>query len=157
MTESFPGVLPLDAFKMCREEVKHEYNVLTGRLTTYITSQAFLVNAYAVSMNNTNSHWGTIYQAILPSALCIFGFLLTLQAYFGIDAVCKIIQAWHAHQLELLDAHPELDHWTILGQSNIRHVNSKSLTFARYSTWIFGLAWILMGGIAFWMTLLSGK
>ena len=40
-----------DALKSLREAIQAEHNLIAGRVTWYVTSQAFLLTAYATSWN----------------------------------------------------------------------------------------------------------
>jgi hypothetical protein len=57
-----------------RAEVRHEFNLLSSRLNAYITSQSFLVIAFALSMSNMNPRWPSPLRVMLPTALAILGF-----------------------------------------------------------------------------------
>jgi hypothetical protein len=139
------------SFQVCRDELKHEYGVLASRLTAYITSQAFLVSAFAVAMNNSDPAWGSRYRLLFPLLLSIMGVVLSVRANPGIKGVCQIIERWHIRQSELLAvATDELDDWEVLRQPTVATVNERNLWFAQTSPWIFGASWTLMGLIVIW-------
>jgi hypothetical protein len=139
-----------ESFKICREELNHEYGVLSSRLTSYITSQSFLVSAFAVAMNNVGSHWTHEYRLYFPVLLVFVGVSLSARAHPGIKGVCQIIHNWHVRQNKLFETSDELDDWEILRHEQVASVNERNLWFAQTSSWIFGIAWILMGVIAIW-------
>lgn len=141
----------LDTFRICREEIKFESGVLTSRLMTYITSQSFLVSAYAVSMNNLQPYWGGTYRLAFPFILSATGLLLSVQAYPGIAGACRIVKQWHIKQNDLLEAHPELNDYLILHRKGMAQVYGRSLWFAQSSPWLFGLVWLLLGTLAWWL------
>lgn len=145
------------SFLTCREELKHEYGVLASRLTAYITSQAFMVSAFAVSMNNGGYPWSRDYRLWFPGLLALMGVVLSVRAYPGIRGVCQIIERWHIQQKRLLDEPSDtLEDWVVLRQPTVATVNERNLWFAKTSCWIFGVAWALMGVIAAWAYSVSG-
>lgn len=146
-----------DDFRICRDEIKHEYNVLANRLNSYITSQAFLVSAYAISMGNMNPDWGRQFRVAFPVALCIVGILLSLRAHPGIVAVCNVIQAWHDRQDDLFDKYTDIEEYAVLRHRGRAKDNARNLTFAQGATLIFGVGWLYMGGLAYWLSTLPAK
>lgn len=137
----------LETFRICREETKFESGVLQSRLMTFITSQSFLVSAYAVSMNNADHSWGAIYRVAFPIILSVTGLLLAIQAYPGISGACRIVKQWHIKQNDLLEANPELDDYLILHRKGMAKVYGRTLWFAQTSPWLFAIVWVLLGGL----------
>jgi len=139
------------SFRVCRNEIQHEYGVLATRLNSYITSQAFLVPGYAVSMGNANPYWGPTFSLYFPLLLCLVGGLLTVRAHPGISGVCTIITEWHKRQDDLFDTGADLDDYVVLKRQSVRGIHDSNLYFAQTSTWIFGLAWFLMAILAIYL------
>jgi hypothetical protein len=135
----------LAAFRLCRDEVKHEQDVLAGRLNSYITSQSFLVSAYAVSMGNLNPNWGGLFRLAFPVVLCLVGFLLSLFAQPGIQDASAIIARWHLRQDVLLEQHPELAFYQLLHEDKQVRMRSRDQKFAQASAAIFATAWVVFG------------
>jgi hypothetical protein len=48
---------PLELYRHYRTEVQHEMGLMLARLNALLTSQSFLVIAYAFSMAIANGHW----------------------------------------------------------------------------------------------------
>ena len=142
---------PVEALRICREEVKHEQVVLGNRLNSYITSQAFLVSAFAVSMNNTSVPWAPTFKLFFPLLLSVSGLLLSGQAYPGIVGSITIIDRWHDRQRELLEAHAEVRQYYLEHRSDIQATYRRSKVFAKVAPWIFGTSWIVFGSLAAWM------
>jgi hypothetical protein len=132
----------LAAFRLCRDEVKHEQDVLTGRLSSYITSQSFLVSAYAVAMGNPNHVWGATFSLAFPSVLCMVGFLLSVRAHPGIADASHIIQRWHVRQDELLAKYPELSFYEMLQGENMARMRARDQKFAQAAAYLFAITWI---------------
>jgi hypothetical protein len=139
------------AFRTCRDEIKHEYGVLANRLNSYITSQAFLVSGYAISMGNMNPTWGNQYRLLFPLLLSVLGVVLTIRAHPGIAGVCQVIQHWHVKQKDLFKTGAKLDDYSVLKHDSVKKIHDSNLLFAQTSTWIFGSAWILMAGLAIYL------
>jgi hypothetical protein len=142
-----------ETYRMCREEGKHEFDILAGRLNTFITSQAFLVSAYAVSMNNSNPDWGHIFRLTFPSFLSLMGLVLSLRALPGILAACQMIRHWHHRQDGLLEADPALQAYYGLQPREQTRIHGRDIWFAQTSPYIFGVAWIVFGGLAIFLGL----
>jgi hypothetical protein len=145
----------LEVFKFCREEVKHEYNVLGTRLTSYITSQSFLFASYSVSMSNPNTVWGPVFRLVFPLIVCAVGLATTMRAQPGIRSVCEIINALHKRQLTLYEdstvqaLDPTDTKWMI-------DVHNASLRFSEGAAYIFGVAWIVLlplAGFVYWKSM----
>lgn len=144
--------LPLmRAFKLIRDEVMHEQNVLGTRLTSYITSQAFLLSAYAVSMNSGSEAWAKSYRIAFPIVVCAVGFLLSVRAQPGIADASSIIKKWHQKQDELLDNHPELRLYEPLRRDQTAKIRNRDQWFAQAATLILGIAWILLAALSIYL------
>jgi len=132
------------AFKVCRAEVEHEYGVLANRLNSYMTSQAFLVSGYAISMGNMNPAWGNRFSLYFPLLLSLVGILLSIRAQPGITGVCDIISQWHDKQSALFELGLGLEDYDVLRRDTVKSIHDRTLWFAQTSHWIFGVAWFLM-------------
>ncbi len=118
---------------------------------TYITSQSFLVSAYAVAMNSGDFKWGVTYRLAFPLILCCAGTLLSIQAFPGISGACHIIERWHIKQNDLLEANPQLEDYNILHRKDMAKVYGRSLWFSLASPWLFATVWILLAALAIWL------
>lgn len=143
----------LDIYKMCRQEGKNEFDVLAGRLNTFIVSQSFLVSAYAVSMNNTGMSWSHIYRMTFPVLLSSVGLILSARALPGIVSAAHMIQHWHERQDALLAKDPALQEYYGLEPHQQTTAHAKDVLFAQTSPYIFGIAWIVFGCLALYLGL----
>jgi hypothetical protein len=141
----------LESFRVCREEIHHEYEILGSRLNSYITSQAFLVSGYAMSMGNLNPRTGPEFRLVFPILLSVVGTLLSLRALPGISGACTVLSKWHDRQSELFEKESGLDNYQVLRQTNVKEIHERNLWFASTSPWIFMAAWILMAGLAIYL------
>ena len=145
------------AFKVCRDEIKHEYGVLANRLNSYITSQAFLVSGYAISMGNMNPAWGSNFRLWFPLLLTVLGAMLSIRAHPGIAGVCSVIEHWHKKQDEIFASGAALDQYSVLRHDRVRIIHDGNLWFAQTATWIFGAAWVVMAGMAIFLFLVTTR
>ena len=141
----------LESFRVCRAEVHHEYDVLSSRLNSYMTSQAFLVSGYAISMGNVVQNTGREFRFIFPLILSAVALLLSFRAQPGITGACKVIAEWHLKQEKLFLSGTVLDDYSVLRRVDITESHEKNLWFAQTAPWIFGSAWILMAILAVYL------
>jgi hypothetical protein len=140
----------LDAYRFCRQEIEHEYNVLGNRLTSYITSQSFLFTTFGVSMSNPDQHWGPTFRLLFPLTVCIVGLLTSLRARPGILSACQILDHLHERQYEM-QTNPDvqlLDPWD---REWLIRVHTHSLKFSAAAAYIFGSAWVVLLSLALWV------
>lgn len=137
----------LESFLACRSELHHEYGVLSNRLNSYITSQAFLVSGYAISMGNMTLS-GHAFRLWFPLLLSVVAILLSLRAQPGIVAACDVISRWHGRQSELFNLNRGLEDYQVIDHKEIKKTHDRNLLFAQTSPWIFGVAWLLMALLA---------
>jgi len=141
----------LQAFQVCRAELHHEYDVLANRLNSYITSQAFLVSGYAISMGNMNSVFGLKFSLYFPLLLSLVAILLTVRAQPGISGACNAINRWHNREADLFQFGRGLADYGPIRADDLRASNDRNLWFAKTSAWIFGGAWLLMAVLTVYM------
>jgi hypothetical protein len=132
-------VTKLDSFQYVRGEIKHEYEVLGSRLTSYITSQSFLVSAFAVSLNNSNS----TVRICFPLIVCTTGLVLSWRAQPGIRSAVMILGALHDRQ-QVLAQDPEVRELDPTDPDFLIQVHRESLRFATVTVMVFSTAWVAM-------------
>ena len=148
--ESLPA--RLEKLKFYRSETQHEFNLLSNRVGAYITSQSFLVIAYATSLGNTNPRWGSLFRLVFPIALAIVGLTTSLLVWPGIQGACTTIELWREKLERLYARDPRLDDYRVarpLGTSrqgkSIDTIHVRSLLFARWAPAVFAAAWSVFG------------
>ncbi len=141
----------LESFRVCREEIHHEYDILGSRLNSYITSQAFLVTGYAMSMSNLNPVTGHEFRLVFPILLSVVSILLSLRALPGITGACFVLSKWHDRQAELFDKGVGLADYHVLKQTNVKEIHERNLWFASTSPFIFMTAWAIMAMFAIYL------
>jgi hypothetical protein len=149
-------VTPLEAFRFVRSEIEHEYSVLGNRLTSYITSQSFLFTTYGVSMQNPNGTWGVTFRLVFPMIVCTVGLLTSIRAQPGILSACKILDRLHERQFTMYD-NPEVQQLDTSDAKWMRDVHMESLKFSVAAAYIFGVAWVALLALAFWVFYSSTK
>jgi hypothetical protein len=132
-----------------RDEVKHEQSVLGSRISSYITSQSFLISAYAVANNHQADRWGFGFRFYVSMTLSLVGFLLSARATPGIIDASNIIARWHDRQDQLLIDHPELEIYQTFSREEMKGVRRRDLWFAQAAAYIFMAAWVILAILAF--------
>ncbi len=150
---------PLDKFRFYREEIKHEFDLITGRLNAYLSAQSFLVLAYAASMNITNLKSQEHFPFWFSTLLAVIGVALSLQAQAGIRAADKTIDFWNIKIDKLVTCNQWIgdeyqsgryqESSRIVRGRRIDPFHTPGLSLPRYSPWIFGGSWILLWGLTF--------
>ena len=137
-----------------RSEIKHEFGLLSGRVSAYLASQSFLVIAFVSAMGNSNPRWGTLFTLIVPSALAMLGLALSLRAHGAIEAAVETIALWHLKQNRLFEDDPLMDDYRVQrpGASErgaaVDAVHRRSLAFSRMVPRIFLVAWCVFFSFA---------
>ncbi len=161
-----PPAVKLDKLSFYRREVAQEWNLLSNRVSSYITSQSFLVSAYAISMSNGNPKWGEKFTLFFPLIVSTAGLLASWRAYPGITGASKVIKMWRLKQDRLFWINPEEaandpsqaqrdpamadyhDDRPVTLSKRSHEVNdaihARSLDFAVSAPWIFGICWIAL-------------
>ena len=65
-----PSLTPADALRALREDIQAENTLIASRVTWYVTSQAFLLTAYATSWN-AGFVWPGFFHRALPIAAIV--------------------------------------------------------------------------------------
>ncbi|HEX8203210.1 MAG TPA: hypothetical protein VF590_22225 [Isosphaeraceae bacterium] len=139
----------MDVLRFYRQEIRHEFDLLSTRVSSYIMSQSFLVTAFAISMGNTTP-WAKSFALICPGVLVAIGILLSIRAIPGISGACQTIDLWREKQQNLLDSCAELKELllirkTISDETGNRRdlIHERSLVFATWAPWVFGIGWLI--------------
>lgn len=69
-----------DALKALREDIQAEHTLIASRVTWYVTSQAFLLTAYATSWN-AGFVWPAFFHRILPLAAIVLSVVILASIY----------------------------------------------------------------------------
>ncbi len=69
-----------DALRSLREDIQSEHTLITSRVTWYVTSQAFLLTAYAMSWN-AGFVWPDFFHRMLPIAAIALSVVILASIY----------------------------------------------------------------------------
>jgi hypothetical protein len=69
-----------DTLRALREDIQAENTLIASRVTWYVTSQAFLLTAYATSWN-AGFAWTSFFHQVLPLAAIILSALILASIY----------------------------------------------------------------------------
>lgn len=154
-SSAVPDPAKVELLRYYRDEIKHEFSLLSNRVSAYISSQSFLIIAFASAMGNLNPHWGTLFRLLFPGALAVLGIVLSVQGWLGIRAACDTIILWHVKQNALFEHDPAMDAYHVArppsrrpGQHIVDRTHEQSMLFALGAPWTFGLAWIIFEALS---------
>jgi len=131
-----------------RSEIRFETETVGARLNALLSSQSFLVIAYATSVNIGGQPQALFGLRLLPHILCVLGFAITLMAAPGIRAAYRVIAKWESKQRALHERHGHLATHTLTTTvdetlESGRLVRQGSF-FARHVPALFLFAWIVL-------------
>ncbi len=129
-------VSPQSEYQALRDEIHAEHTLIANRLTWYVTSQSFLVSAFAIS-RGTGFSWFSWFSTMLLPAIGLTASLLIFPSIVG---ACATLRLWHAKQDEFFTRQPEYrrafhlhrPHW----------VEARGLLFPKFMPLLFGSFWL---------------
>jgi hypothetical protein len=137
-----------ELFRYVRAEVQHEYSLLMGRVTWYITCQSFLLTIYTISYaNRPGPNWFS--NAALPS----LAIAISLLAYFMIQGATQTINMWGDLRREIIKKSCAADPDKGLNPIIIARwrsdcprdpIHSRALWFPQLITIVFALTWLVI-------------
>lgn len=136
-----------------RSEIHFESTLLASRTSGYLSSQSFLMIAFASSMANNNPDWGNLFRLVVPGLLALLGLITSLHAIPGIRASYDVIERWHIKQAELLQVEghvgllPNNDS-ALFGEGSSPTGGQRykrTLLFSLRTPILFGSVWALLG------------
>ena len=144
---------PKERLNFYRSEIHFESTLLASRTSSYLSSQSFLMIAFASSMANTNPEWGSLFRLVVPSMLALLGLITSLHAIPGIRGSFDVIERWHHKQADLLQTEgnagllPNRDS-ALFGEGNSPAGGDRykrTLLFSLRTPIIFGSVWAVLG------------
>jgi hypothetical protein len=142
-----PSVLPTDKsglstqeYIFLREEIRHEDNLINQRLSWLVSSQAFLLTGFAITLNSPVHFRSESYERLslaLVQWLPIAGVLICLINYLTIWAA--ILHMNKVRQLAR-DAHPS--HFPLVQGSNL--TRKLGLSGPMLIPLVFLMAWLVL-------------
>ena len=133
-----PDLDPSYEYQMIRQEIRAEHALIANRLTWYVTSQSFLVTAFAISRGN-GFIWFRWFSTILLPAV---GFVASVVIFPSIVGACKTIRLWHQKQRELFQRHSEFD--AAFGLQRAPWIERRGLLFPKLMPVLFAVLWVVI-------------
>lgn len=143
----------LDLLKFYRAEIRFESELAGERLNVLLSSQSFLVIAYASSMSASNGAWRAWFPHLLPPSLALLGIVLTLCAWPGVRAAHAVVERWRDKERELLGRCPALHQWTLMsdddGRRDVSIRRREGALFARRAPLALLVGWCFFFALPF--------
>ncbi len=136
---------PDKEYQFIREEIRAEHGLIANRLTWYVTSQSFLVTAFAISRGN-GFKWHPWFSTHLLPAI---GFCISLLVFPSIAGASATIRLWHQKQMDFYARNP--DFASAFRLERKRWIEERGLLFPKVMPFLFGIFW----GIVFACSLLA--
>lgn len=105
MPRTTPFLTPADALKSLREDIQAEHTLIASRVTWYVTSQAFLLTAYATSWNHAFG-WPGFFHHALPVAALVLSLVILASIWGATWAQDVYLREQEALVAKLRAAHP---------------------------------------------------
>jgi len=131
---------PQSEYQQIREEIRAEHVLISNRLTWYVTSQSFLVSAFAISCGSGFT-WFKWFPAVL---LPMIGLTASCLIFPSIVGASQTIRLWHQKQREFFAREPEFSKAFLLERKS--HIDSRGLWFPRFMPLLFGSFWLIVFG-----------
>jgi len=136
---------PRFEYEKIREEIRSEYMLITSRLTWFVTSQSFLVSAFAISQAN-GFVWFRWFSTLLLPAVAL---LLTLLALPAIVSACKTIELWHQKQAAFFARQPEFREAFVLARKP--WMEEQGLLFPQLMPILFAVFWLVIPIVTYFL------
>ena len=150
----------IELLRFYRSEIKYQSDLLSSRLSSLLTSQSFLLIAYASAMSGLIGHWKDPFTLVFPPVLAVLGLVLSLQAWPGIRAGYAVIGLWYQKERQLLTGDNDLNEFDYLpapdetGDEPDEWLHKRSregALFTRQAPLMFTLAWCYFVALPFVM------
>jgi len=133
-----PDLQPAFEYQTIREESRAEHALIANRLTWYVTSQSFLVTAFAIS-RGAGFGWFRWFSTILIPAI---GLLSSGLVFPSIVGACGTVKLWHAKQCDFFLRHPEFK--AAFELQRPAWIESRGLLFPKVMPVLFGVFWLVI-------------
>jgi len=126
---------PTFQYQSIRDEIKAEHSLIANRLSWYVTSQSFLVTAFAISRGNSFVWFHWFSTLLLP----VIGFVSSALIFPSILGACSTIKLWHGKQRALFTEHNEVK--VAFELDRPQWIENRGLLFPKMMPLLFGFAW----------------
>jgi hypothetical protein len=96
-----PLVSTLDQFRLVRQQIEHEDNLISQRLSWLLGSQSFLFTAYAISLNGPAQMHSKVFEStvallivLLPLVAIVSAMLIWVAVLAGVWTMYKLRHAF---------------------------------------------------------------
>lgn len=96
-----------EIFEIVHREIQHEHNLISNRMSWYVTSQSFLMAAFAVSGGANHS-----FQWLARPFLPILGIVTSLISWLSLIAAVAAMNKVGTYRKKILDQDNELKNLT---------------------------------------------
>ena len=129
---------PDSEYQQIRDEIRAEHSLIANRLTWYVTSQSFLVSAFAISRGN-GFHWHPWFSTLLLPLVALITSLLVLPSIVGAR---KTIQLWHEKQRAFFARNPEFSAAFELKRAS--WIETQGMLFPTVIPLVFAAFWLVV-------------
>jgi hypothetical protein len=125
-------------YEQIRNEIRAEHSLIANRLTWYVTSQSFLVTAFAIS-RGAGFTWHSWFSTTL---LPLVAFASSLLVFPSVVGARNTIRLWHGKQKDFFARHPEFQAAFDLQRAS--WIESQGLLFPIVIPLIFAAFWVVV-------------
>jgi hypothetical protein len=131
-------------YEQIRNEIRAEHSLIANRLTWYVTSQSFLVTAFAIS-RGAGFSWHPWFSTTLLPLVALASSLLIFPSVVGAR---NTIRLWHEKQRGFFARHPEFEAAFHLQRAS--WIESQGLLFPIVIPLIFAAFWVVVHCASYW-------
>ena len=102
-----------DQLSYARAEIRAEIGLLNDRLNALMSSQSFLVIAYASTLSSGYGDFRSPFILILPPFLAVLGAALVLEARPSLRAALQAITEWRQREAALVNSSADFAPYTL--------------------------------------------
>jgi hypothetical protein len=125
-------------YQIIRDEIRSEHALIGTRLNWYVTSQSFLVTAFAICESNGFVWFHWFATIVVPSV----GLVASVLIFPSILAASATITLWHEKQKDFFESHKEFE--AAFGMERPSWVERRGLLFPQIMPVLFGLLWLVI-------------
>lgn len=149
-----------EMLSFCRSEIRYQSDLLSSRLSSLLTSQSFLLIAYASAMSGLIGQWQDPFTLVFPPVLAVLGLVLSLQAWPGIRAGYAVIGLWQQKERHLLAGNSDLNELDYFPSPHgnerkpdewLNKRSKEGALFTRQAPLVFTIAWCYFVALPFVM------
>lgn len=113
--------LKTDQLHYIRAEIRAEVDLLNARLNSLMSSQAFLVIAYASTLSSGYGDFRSLFILLVPPFLAVLGAALVLEAKPSLKAALEALDDWRKREASLVASSEGYAPFTLAVDEQTRH------------------------------------